>query len=223
MSIITLSSQANTALFAQEQWNALGVAKRVALLQRFADQTPLASWILERIATQMPEEVALPGPTGEANTLRWEGRGVTALVGDDTAQAQSLLGHVFAVLATGNTLVVQSSLSSIKPVVNDLISALPNGVVQLIDAKSEELAKVDIFAAYAFSGTKENESSLNRALSVRGGALAQLISETDFDQFSSQCALDYPWRFVTESTLTVNTTAVGGNATLLELGGRSDH
>jgi delta 1-pyrroline-5-carboxylate dehydrogenase len=223
MSIITLSSQANTALFAQEKWNALGVAKRVALLQRFADQTPLASWVLERIATQMPEEVALPGPTGEANTLRWEGRGVAALLGDDTAHTQSLVGHLFAALATGNTVIVQSSLNHVKPLLNDLSTTLPSGVVQLVDAKADELAQVETFAAYAFSGSRENESNLNRALSVRGGALAQLISETDFDQFSSQSALDYPWRFVTESTLTVNTTAVGGNATLLELGGRSDH
>ena len=223
MSFTTLSGQAHTALLAQEQWNALGAAKRVNLLKRFAEQTPLASWLLERISTQMPEELVLPGPTGEANTLRWEGRGVVALVGDDTAQAQSVLGHLFAALATGNTVIAQSSLNSIKPIINELTSALPAGVIQQADAQADDFAKVETCAAYAFSGTKDNESHLNRVLSVRGGALAQLISETDFDQFSSQCALDYPWRFVTESTLTVNTTAVGGNATLLELGGRSDH
>ncbi|MDN2660711.1 hypothetical protein Q8W30_13915 [Neptunomonas phycophila] len=222
-----LNTQTQSALSAQELWNNKSAAARVALLTPIAQHYSLAAWLLEKIANHMEEELVLPGPTGEANTLLWGGRGVVAVCCDDTAStpaaSNAFAAHAFTALATGNAVVLQACSPAAKALASSLAEALPKGLVHISDSSLETLANDINFAAYAFVGSAENETVLNRLLSKRGGALAQLISETDWDNSVLQTSQDYPWRFTTETTLTVNTTAVGGNASLLELGGSNDH
>jgi len=222
-----LSTQTQTALAAQEAWNHTPAAARVALLKPIAQHYALSDWLLDNVAHQMIEELILPGPTGEANTLLWGGRGVIAICCDVDASAPSansaFAAHIFTALATGNAVVIQTSIPVAKVFASAIENVLPKGLFQLSDASLETLAANTDFAAYAFIGNATNETALNRLLAKRGGALAQLISETDWDNCTLQTSQDYPWRFTTETTLTVNTTAVGGNASLLELGVSNDH
>ncbi|MCV5886981.1 hypothetical protein OFN71_27590, partial [Escherichia coli] len=69
-----------------------------------------------------------------------------------------------------------------------------------------------------YVGYSQVEHALNLQLAKRDGAIVGLVSETDLE--SPKLAHDphLSLRFITERTRTINITAVGGNATLLELG-----
>ena len=235
----SLANTVKTAESAWETWNALGVTARVERLGIAAKELnqPLVDWLLTRIASTMPEMIHLPGPTGEANSLHWSGRGLIGIVSEIPAPSSSskdddgrtlayesaLAAQLFTALATGNTVIVQAPNKYMHRLHAALLSAgvMPDAV-QLSDASTEELASHAAFHAYAFCGQDTDVIKLNTLLAHRDGMLAQLIAETHFDTYATLTSLDYPWRFVTESTLSVNTTAVGGNATLLELGGKND-
>lgn len=228
----TLASAIKTAESAWEGWNALGLTARTKLLYIAAEELnqPLVNWLLARITTTMPETIILPGPTGEANSLRWSGRGLIGICAEKTPNTlpqeacnPAIAAQLFTALATGNVVVLQASNKYTHRLHSALLNAgVTPDAVQISSASTEELAGCEAFHAYAFCGQNADVIALNAQLAQRDGMLAQLISETDFDAYATLTSLDYPWRFVTESTLSVNTTAVGGNATLLELGGKSD-
>ncbi|MGY8870213.1 MAG: hypothetical protein ACKVJE_07195 [Pseudomonadales bacterium] len=230
----TLASAVKTAESAWEAWNTLGATARVALLSIAAKELnqPLVNWLLSRVTNTMPDTVHLPGPTGEANSLHWSGRGLIGICSgtppsqdDETVLAYetAIAAQLFTALATGNTVVLQSSNTYMHRLHSALLNVgVPADVVQISSASIEELARHEAFHAYAFCGQVADVIALNTQLAQRDGMLAQLIAETDFNAYATLTSLDYSWRFVTESTLSVNTTAVGGNATLLELGGKSD-
>lgn len=230
----TLASAVKTAESSWEAWNTLGTTARVELLSVAATELnqPLLTWLLTRIANSMPDTVHLPGPTGEANSLHWSGRGLIGICSapphseDDKttlAYEAAIAAQLFTALATGNAVVLQSSNKYMHRLHSALLNAgVTPDTVQISNVSIEELANHEAFHAYAFCGQDADVIALNTQLAQRNGMLAQLIAETDFNTYPTLTSLDYPWRFVTESTLSVNTTAVGGNATLLELGGKSD-
>ena len=220
----TLSVAIDKTLQAHEQWSHRTLASRLAILEAAAASldSPLATWVLKRISKEMPYETLLPGPTGEANSLHWEGRGVVAVLRDETAASAAYIAQLFTALATGNVAIIQVGELALHVSQALQAAGLPEGVLQITEADTDQLAAHPAFAGYAFSGSSATASVLNRKISHRDGCLAQLISETDPLNFSLITSQDYPWRFVTESTLSINTTAVGGNATLLELGGKTD-
>ncbi|MCH6083829.1 aldehyde dehydrogenase family protein, partial [Salmonella enterica] len=51
--------------------------------------------------------IDLPGPTGECNTLRFEGRGVWATIAPWNFPLAIFLGQTVAALVTGNTVVAK--------------------------------------------------------------------------------------------------------------------
>lgn len=236
MTTQTLHNAILTAQSAREAWNALGVSKRVEKLSKAAQELnqPIVHWLMDRISSTMPSTVSLPGPTGEENSLHWSGRGIVCVCSDSSTDSNTegldngnydtaIAAQLFTALATGNAVVLQASHQYTHRLHAVLLSAgIPEAVVQLASASLDDLTQQEAFHAYAFCGTSDTLIPLNQQLAQRGGMLAQLISETQFDTYPTLTSLDYPWRFVTESTLSVNTTAVGGNATLLELGGKND-
>ncbi|WP_372742741.1 hypothetical protein [Neptunomonas sp.] len=232
MTTQTLQNAILKAGSAWEAWNALGVSKRIEKLSKAAQELdqPITTWLMDRIGTTMPAAVDLPGPTGEANSLHWSGRGIICVCADanqvdldNGAYDTAITAQLFTALATGNAVILQDTHKYMHRLHSVLLSAgIPEAVVQLVSASLHDLTQQEAFHAYAFCGTSDTLAPLNQQLAQRGGMLAQLISETQFDTYPTITSLDYPWRFVTESTLSVNTTAVGGNATLLELGGKND-
>ncbi len=225
MNKMTLDIAVQDALQHWEVWNALGLEKRLLTLRKAAHEVdhPLVNWLLDQIHTSMLGEITLPGPTGEANSLHWQGRGVVCIASDASADEQAVAAQVFTALATGNCVIMQADQKYMHKLHSALINTdVPSSLVHLTDAPLQECASQIDFSAYAFCGSLTSIRELNLSLSKRGGCLAQLIEESDFDHYSNLTTQDYIWRFVTEKTITVNTTAVGGNATLLELGGRAD-
>ena len=143
------------------------------------------------------DKVLLPGPTGELNQLSTLPRGVVLCLGPDRQQA---LAQARIALAQGNTVIL---------VANDV--TLPENKLPL-RVISGQLAATQVnqiqgLGAVACNGEADYQQALRQALAQGGGELLPLISET----------LD-PQRFTIERHLCIDTTAAGGNASLIAAG-----
>ncbi len=218
------------ALNAWESWNHLGFINRSHRLKKLTAELPqtrdasiksLLRTLLDLSITLEPIHV-MPGPTGESNELYLNGRGVVLVTGDNSASKTAMVGQIMAALACGNCVLLQWSGNS--DWVRDLVEkahmfGLPDGAIQsLPDMSMEDAMNLKGIAAVAAVCSPENARHLNRLFAQREGLLVQLIAETDPENCSHLLQPDHLLRFVTERTRTINTTAVGGNATLLELG-----
>ncbi|MCV6606308.1 MAG: hypothetical protein OIF34_13470, partial [Porticoccaceae bacterium] len=159
------------------------------------------------------------GPTGEANVLFTAGRGLFVLAADDQAHRCAMVGQLAAALLAGNVVIMLSHDNLAQQLTK---AGCPQHVVQTLDNTSvpAELISQPQLAGVAI--TSATVAELNRQLAARDGNLAQLVCETDVNALSSIASPHYLLRFITERTRTDNTTAVGGNATLLELGAKAE-
>jgi RHH-type proline utilization regulon transcriptional repressor/proline dehydrogenase/delta 1-pyrroline-5-carboxylate dehydrogenase len=143
--------------------------------------------------------IVLPGPTGERNILRFAARGEILCVANNVA---ALLNQLTAAFATGNQPVVLSSVAHLLP---EGLPAIVKTAVTLVDPSS--LASTAISAALVESGV---HSTLRIALAARKGALVSIVE--------TSASRPIPlWRLVAERALCVNTTAAGGNASLMAI------
>ena len=148
--------------------------------------------------------VLLPGPTGELNQLSTIARGVVLCLGPDRHAA---LLQAQTALAQGNGVVL---------VANDL--NLPNSDLPLVVVKGQ-LAATDITSLSGYHAVAANgdtltandevsyQKQLRQALADKSGPLVPLISETAD-----------PQRYTMERHLCIDTTAAGGNASLIAAG-----
>lgn len=141
--------------------------------------------------------VTLDGPTGERNTLSFAPRGKIACI---AASRAVLLNQIAAVLATGNTAIVEDRHAMHLP---DQLPAQVRAMVQVRRCLSEpdlHMTLVDVAIA----------GDWVVPLAERDGALVPVMLVED----GSTIAL---WRLVAERALCINTTAAGGNASLMTL------
>jgi RHH-type proline utilization regulon transcriptional repressor/proline dehydrogenase/delta 1-pyrroline-5-carboxylate dehydrogenase len=141
----------------------------------------------------------MPGPTGELNLLSQAERGVVLCLGPDR---ESAYHQAFAALAQGNRVVM------IAPDIDSLLQAAQQqqiplyGVTGRLTAQSVQVLQG--FAALCCNGDEQQLSALRQALSQRDGAIIPLITEWEQAE-----------RFVIERHLCIDTTAAGGNASLI--------
>jgi len=142
----------------------------------------------------------LPGPTGERNQLAFTARGTVLCAATGTV---SLLNQLAAVLATGNRALVLADDAA------QVLSSLPAEVKARIRFIGEaELDDSDFQMALVETGLPGN---LPAQLAARPGAIVGIVDTRQ----GMPIAL---WRLVAERALCVNTTAAGGNASLMTLG-----
>ncbi|MEM9026831.1 MAG: bifunctional proline dehydrogenase/L-glutamate gamma-semialdehyde dehydrogenase PutA [Pseudomonadota bacterium] len=139
--------------------------------------------------------VDLPGPTGESNRYALAPRGVIVCLGPT---ADAALDQAIQALRTGNSViaVIPDAKAALAPLVN---GAFPLRAIDGHVAPSA-LEALDI-AGVAYVG---GQPELRRALAERCGPIIPLISER-FD----------PAAYAHERAVCIDTTAAGGNATLL--------
>jgi RHH-type proline utilization regulon transcriptional repressor/proline dehydrogenase/delta 1-pyrroline-5-carboxylate dehydrogenase len=146
--------------------------------------------------TTLPEPVLLPGPTGESNTLSLHPRGTVACIAEDE---QALRAQVRLALAGGNTALLSRSALAQQiaapfggrcRVVADALAAAPDAVL--------------------FAGAEARQLEIRQILAASDGPLVPVLC---VDSDASGDLLRLVW----ERTLTINTAASGGNATLLSL------
>lgn len=222
----SIQTQVDAALAQWESWEGLGVNARAQILENFAEaldseRAAMVRWQIENAKAQIADEIALPGPTGESNVLFTAGRGLFAISADKNAHDCAMAGQLAAALLAGNVVIMLNH--------NNLAQLLakagcPQGVVQVIDAAELPAALISQpqLAGVAIATDAASIAELNRQLAARDGNLAQLVSETDVAGLQAIASPHYLLRFITERTRTDNTTAVGGNATLLELGAKEE-
>lgn len=143
------------------------------------------------------KSLTLPGPTGERNTLSFAARGKVLCAANSVA---GLLNQLAAVLATGNIAVVSQDTASLIP------AGLPEPVRAAIEI-SQDLVASELQRALLDAAVI---SQWRTALAARPGALVPLVA-------TSEDAAIALWRLVAERALCVNTTAAGGNASLMTL------
>ncbi|MGO1463683.1 MAG: bifunctional proline dehydrogenase/L-glutamate gamma-semialdehyde dehydrogenase PutA, partial [Oleiphilaceae bacterium] len=159
---------------------------------------------MQRVFESVPEQLEgqseeLPGPTGELNRLTNYSRGVVICTGPDkeTALAQASMA-----LSQGNKVVV------VAPGVGDMLNRAAQAGLPITGVEGqlepEALATVNGFEAVVSCAEKPVLRKYRQALAKRDGALLPLITEHTLDQ-----------RFVIERHLCVDTTAAGGNASLI--------
>jgi RHH-type proline utilization regulon transcriptional repressor/proline dehydrogenase/delta 1-pyrroline-5-carboxylate dehydrogenase len=148
-------------------------------------------------STMLGMLTTLPGPTGERNTLALVARGAVACV---AGTLEGLLNQIAAVLATGNIALVSGATAHLLPAdlpaaVKDRIQTVPG-----LDDCEFQIALVESMMA----------KSQHNPLAARSGALVGLISTNEEGSIPL-------WRLLAERALCVNTTAAGGNASLMTL------
>ncbi|MET3579625.1 RHH-type proline utilization regulon transcriptional repressor/proline dehydrogenase/delta 1-pyrroline-5-carboxylate dehydrogenase [Mesorhizobium robiniae] len=143
-------------------------------------------------------QVDLPGPTGEANTLSLSPRGRVLCLGPD---ADTLLAQTIQALAAGNAVLAvapgaPAALSSLTG--KGLPLAAIDGRPDPVEARA---LRVDVVA---FSGTPEAARIVRKVIADRAGPIVPLVSE-----------VLNPAAYAHERAVCVDTTAAGGNASLL--------
>jgi RHH-type proline utilization regulon transcriptional repressor/proline dehydrogenase/delta 1-pyrroline-5-carboxylate dehydrogenase len=159
-----------------------------ALAEQYAHHTPLGTTLL------------LPGPTGERNTLSFAPRGLVLCA---ATSVNAMLNQLAAVLATGNRALVPASMATLIP------AGTPAAVSERISVCNDaELGATPLAIALIEHGYS---AEFRIKLAARSGALVPVV----------ETVADAPiplWRLVAERALCVNTTAAGGNASLMTLG-----
>jgi RHH-type proline utilization regulon transcriptional repressor/proline dehydrogenase/delta 1-pyrroline-5-carboxylate dehydrogenase len=146
-------------------------------------------------------ELALPGPTGETNTLLLAARGRVACLGGSETE---LRAQIDVALLTGNLALVARSESAAQ------LRADYGARCEVVD--DPLAAPVD---AVLVGHDPESTRGARARLAERDGPIVPVIGADRSGHYDAM-------RLVRERTLTVNTTASGGNASLLSLDETSD-
>jgi RHH-type proline utilization regulon transcriptional repressor/proline dehydrogenase/delta 1-pyrroline-5-carboxylate dehydrogenase len=129
---------------------------------------------------------ALPGPTGEANSLALGGRGVFACISPWNFPLAIFTGQVTAALMAGNAVVAkpaeQTPLVATRAVALLHEAGVPREVLQLVGGTGEAvgapLVRHPLVAGVVFTGSYETARAINQALAARDGPIVPLIAET---------------------------------------------
>ncbi|GMU67785.1 MAG: hypothetical protein AMXMBFR37_01180 [Steroidobacteraceae bacterium] len=215
-SVAQVERAIEVARAAQPRWDALGGAARAALLERAADlmaadREALVARCVREAGKSLPDsiaevreaedflryyaararlefegELALPGPTGERNTLRLGGRGVFGCISPWNFPVAIYTGQVAAALAAGNTVLAkpaeQTPLCAAR--VTELLHAagVPREVLHFLPGDGAEvgaaMSRADGLAGICFTGSTDTARLIERSMAARQGAIGTLIAET---------------------------------------------
>jgi len=196
-------------------WNHTPVAERAAVLRRAADamqaQLPAlcallvveahktwgdtVSEVREAVdflryyandAERVMAPQTLPGPTGESNTLRLEGRGPWVCISPWNFPLAIFVGQVAAALATGNTVLAKPAeqTPAVAKAAVDLLhqAGVPADALQLLHGPGETVGAALVAAAgvagVVFTGSTPVAKTIQRALAAKDGPIVPLIAET---------------------------------------------
>lgn len=168
----------------------------------------------------------LVGPTGETNELYTAGRGVVLLIQDQECQSarSAIIAQLTAAAVAGNSIIICSDDAQLVQWVQTYFAGavLPIGLIQVVSRDSVSAFVQNDIRTVGFVGAEKNAIKLNRELVNSDGVIIGLVAEFDLDSLPTSHDPRLSFRFVTERTRTINITAIGGNASLLELGS-GDH
>ncbi len=184
---------------------------------------------LDSIITHLPEPLAgyareaclvdkaliftpllLQGPTGERNQLSLHGRGVVLCLGGGPEPVRSLMVQIFRCLLMGNLVKIPVGIENLN--CQEVVAAFKrvkfDNLIVCFDAGSLEaqLKDPDI-SVVMFDGDKQIKTKYRQILAARAGARIALVSTFTGNEM-----------LTVERVISTDTTASGGNASLLALG-----
>ncbi|WP_367103365.1 aldehyde dehydrogenase family protein [uncultured Psychrobacter sp.] len=215
-----------------EGWRLLGAINRAAYLQAAIPKLALLTGDANKakrlfnhllsFAPKLDEVELMSGATGESNELYLTARGKTMVIGSESAKTMAVLGQLIAALLTGNEVILhfpeQSEMCTeaakvlYESGISDDVLSVAN------DSQTVTLLHMERLAQVAVAGNAAEVQAISQELANTDGILTQVIAVTDMEALADMLTSDYLYRFVTERVRTINTTAIGGNASLLELG-----
>lgn len=199
----TIATLLQTARTAQTAWLK---TDRDALLARAQEKLLSQKLYANELETTTPSDIALPGPTGETNRLSHHPRGVIAVFGGNDLNL--ITAQILRVISTGSAAIAaipSDVLQQFEVLEGELIAlGAPSGLLQtvLFDELGDLLA-ADIDGIMLDGPDKE---TLGKRACHREGSILPILSVGDEIE-----------RFFIERTRTDDTTAAGGNASLLAL------
>jgi RHH-type proline utilization regulon transcriptional repressor/proline dehydrogenase/delta 1-pyrroline-5-carboxylate dehydrogenase len=194
------------------------IADNDVLLDSFGLQDEAISGIrqlLWHIENKLDLPRQLPGPTGESNELFYEPRGLLLSLFDKQSTLENWLASALTAISAGNTLIViveDSAFSVVTKMIEDALTDIgisdalfhvaPIGELQLL------LQHPRLAGAILDPGS-DWQSYMAQQLATRDGAILPLICEYDIERLF--------YRMVTEKTVSIDTTAAGGNTSLMTM------
>lgn len=129
--------------------------------------------------------LALPGPTGESNTLQWRPRGAWACISPWNFPLAIFTGQIAAALVTGNVVLAKPAEQTqrIAKMMVDLLhtAGVADDALQLLagdgDTGAALVAHPQI-AGVAFTGSTQVARAIQFALAMKEGPIVPLIAET---------------------------------------------
>jgi RHH-type proline utilization regulon transcriptional repressor/proline dehydrogenase/delta 1-pyrroline-5-carboxylate dehydrogenase len=156
----------------------------------------------------------MPGPTGESNKVYLEARGLVACIRCQHTSFNDWMMSVITSLAAGNSviaLVDDKYIGEAELARNAILAtSTPDSILQVVSLS--ELPTVltsDHLAGAVVNFTSPLKQLVSETLAARAGAILPLIS--------AQSAKALFYRLVTEKTVSIDTTAAGGNASLMTM------
>ena len=211
----TVEKALQNAVAAQPAWDAMPAASRATILEHTAklleDRMPQYIALCTKEAGKtIPDGIAevreavdflryyagqarkifaveaLPGPTGESNTLQLSGRGVFVCISPWNFPLAIFMGQIAAALAAGNSVIAkpaeQTNLIGYAAVKLMHEAGVPEAVLQFLPGDGAivgaALTKDPRVAGVAFTGSNDTARAINRALAARDAAIGVLIAET---------------------------------------------
>ena len=169
---------------------------------------------LINIEKRMKKPQELPGPTGESNIIYLENRGNLICFADDNVSFHFWVMSVVTALATGNTVIsVVSDLFYDEAIAfrdKFISTGAERGILQVAKLTHlETMLSHSALAGVVVDSNCDRKHYMSEKLSQRHGAILPVITSEYFDNLIQ--------RLLTEKTISIDTTASGGNTSLMTL------
>jgi len=212
----SVDATVSAAAAAQRRWNAVRGAERAGILERAAGLyekhlSELVGICVREAGKTIPDSIAevreavdflryyaarardefgngvpLPGPTGESNVLKLEGRGVFVCISPWNFPLAIFTGQIVAALAAGNAVIAkpaeQTPLVAARAIALLHEAGVPVEVLHFLPGDGPTVGGRAVadprVAGVAFTGSTETAKLIHRVLANRSGAIPVLIAET---------------------------------------------
>ncbi|MCP4327135.1 MAG: bifunctional proline dehydrogenase/L-glutamate gamma-semialdehyde dehydrogenase PutA [Alphaproteobacteria bacterium] len=205
--------------------DAAGIEPRAAA-RAIEDAATLCRAYAAEARASLAAPLRLRGYTGERDELSLRGRGLFLCIVEGAAPIATIAGMVAAASVAGNgSLVIAGEASAhlaARLVARFHASGMPPDVLHFLpiadDALRDAMATDPRIAGIAFAGTEDRARDLDRILAAREGPIIPLIVErSDIAAEVGFSNVGDIYRFATERSLSIDTTASGGNASLFSI------
>ncbi|MFT5481662.1 MAG: RHH-type proline utilization regulon transcriptional repressor/proline dehydrogenase [Halieaceae bacterium] len=215
------------AALAQLQWSSTLIPDRIAFVRRFCadlaaeiggsvdpELSAMAEVLIACASDVLDRELSLPGPTGESNILLLEPRGLVSVVVDGLSTEAGELAKILAALLAGNgvlALVEPDREAAFRDYSGRCERAgLPPHVLTVVASASAKVVLSDERqTAVLVDPSSARAKPIQQLLAQRQSGIVPLLTEL--------AGADLLERLVVEKTVSIDTTAAGGNASLMTL------